>query len=220
MKKLLLSLAVGVSSIALAVGYAQSAPIVLHSGSPAWQLVPGAGATWVLPASIPGCGSENEPSCEPTGVWYGNTAWSGAPSKITMTESTGGGSDVILFDSGGPHGDFRVRFYSDPNPGAFGAWPGYTLYANFNETAAAGATSGPLPICCQLNGVSVNMASDGEQIFKPFGVTFDVSDGIQFTGNVVANVPEPGTWTMMLLGFAGLAFGGYRSSRKIAALAA
>ncbi|MBV8105578.1 MAG: PEPxxWA-CTERM sorting domain-containing protein [Hyphomicrobiales bacterium] len=221
MNKLLLSLAIGVSSFALApaVGYAQ--PIVLHNATPAyWQLVPGAGATWVLPATIPGCGSENGTTCEPTGIWYGNTAWSGVPSKITMTENTGGPSDVILFDSGGPNGDFRVRFYSDPNPGAFGGWPGYALYANYNETFSAGAVSGPQPICCQLTGVNVNVASDGEVAFDPFGAGFDTSDGIQFTGNVVvgSNVPEPATWAMMLLGFAGLGFAGYRARKQTAAL--
>jgi hypothetical protein len=29
-------------------------------------------------------------------------------------------------------------------------------------------------------------------------------------------VPEPSTWAMMLLGFAGLGFAGYRSARKTA----
>jgi PEP-CTERM motif len=32
-------------------------------------------------------------------------------------------------------------------------------------------------------------------------------------------VPEPSTWVMMILGFAGLAFAGYRSSRKSAMVA-
>jgi PEP-CTERM motif len=39
-------------------------------------------------------------------------------------------------------------------------------------------------------------------------------------GGVTATVPEPSTWAMMLLGFAGLGFAGYRKSRKAAALAA
>jgi hypothetical protein len=33
-------------------------------------------------------------------------------------------------------------------------------------------------------------------------------------------VPEPSTWAMMLLGFAGLGFAGYRRSRKASAIAA
>ena len=32
--------------------------------------------------------------------------------------------------------------------------------------------------------------------------------------------PEPSTWAMMLLGFAGIGFAGYRASRKGAAAAA
>jgi hypothetical protein len=36
----------------------------------------------------------------------------------------------------------------------------------------------------------------------------------------VAGVPEPSTWVMMLIGFAGLGFTGYRASRKSAGLRA
>ena len=41
-----------------------------------------------------------------------------------------------------------------------------------------------------------------------------------FTGTmtpVTVSVPEPSTWAMMLLGFAGLGFAGYRSTRRRAA---
>jgi hypothetical protein len=46
--------------------------------------------------------------------------------------------------------------------------------------------------------------------------------GVQFTSVTgSANiVPEPSTWAMMLIGFAGLGFAGYRTSRKSAAIAA
>jgi hypothetical protein len=37
---------------------------------------------------------------------------------------------------------------------------------------------------------------------------------------VTASTPEPSTWAMMILGFAGLGFGGYRASRKATTLAA
>jgi hypothetical protein len=39
-------------------------------------------------------------------------------------------------------------------------------------------------------------------------------------GGVTATAPEPSTWAMMLIGFAGLTFAGYRGSRKAAAIAA
>jgi PEP-CTERM motif len=34
---------------------------------------------------------------------------------------------------------------------------------------------------------------------------------------VLTSVPEPSTWTMMLVGFAGLGFAGYRASRRAVA---
>jgi hypothetical protein len=34
------------------------------------------------------------------------------------------------------------------------------------------------------------------------------------------SIPEPSTWAMMLLGFAGLGFAGYRTSRRVASIAA
>ncbi len=53
----------------------------------------------------------------------------------------------------------------------------------------------------------------------------DVGNWIQFGNGTVTldgyyATPEASTWTMMLLGFAGVAFAGYRASRKSAAVAA
>jgi PEP-CTERM motif-containing protein len=33
-------------------------------------------------------------------------------------------------------------------------------------------------------------------------------------GGTIASVPEPSTWAMMLIGFAGIGFAGYRRSRR------
>ena len=41
-----------------------------------------------------------------------------------------------------------------------------------------------------------------------------------FTLQIGGGVPEPSTWAMMALGFAGIGFVGYRSSRKAIPLAA
>jgi PEP-CTERM motif len=57
--------------------------------------------------------------------------------------------------------------------------------------------------------------------FARSGAGFDESAWIAATAeSEVAAVPEPSTWAMMLAGFAGLGFMGWRGSRKTAALAA
>ena len=45
------------------------------------------------------------------------------------------------------------------------------------------------------------------------------TDADTFTVEVGAPVPEPSTWAMMLIGFAGLGFAGYRASRRTSAAA-
>jgi hypothetical protein len=55
-----------------------------------------------------------------------------------------------------------------------------------------------------------------------WGAVPTTADDDSFTLDVVAAAvaPEPSTWAMMLLGFAGLGFAGFRVSRKGAAFAA
>jgi hypothetical protein len=50
---------------------------------------------------------------------------------------------------------------------------------------------------------------------QPASGTADISiRPLTVTGFGAGTVPEPSTWVMMTLGFAGLAFAGYRASRK------
>ena len=103
---------------------------------------------WTIPATIPGCGSENEPSCEPVGRFTSNGFWViPTPYHIGIWDPDGELSDVVsLYNDA--NGQAHIDFYSDP-----------------------------------------------------------------------AVAPEPATWAMMGLGFAALAFVGYRS-RKAQAIAA
>ena len=104
--------------------------------------------TWVLPASIPGCGSENNTTCEPVGAFWSPTPWNPlAIGTYKILEAGGGVSDTIITFNDA-HGVAHLDFYSDPN-----------------------------------------------------------------------GSPEPSTWAMMLLGFAGLGFAGYRARKATAALA-
>ena len=54
--------------------------------------------------------------------------------------------------------------------------------------------------------------------WKPGNLSFQ-NDGNVTVAAFAPNVPEPSTWAMMLLGFAGLGFAGYRTSRKAVSIA-
>jgi hypothetical protein len=61
---------------------------------------------------------------------------------------------------------------------------------------------------------SLNETGDWQEITPYF--TFVVAGTRAW---VASDVPEPSTWAMMLMGFAGLAFAGFRSRKRTAALA-
>lgn len=192
--------------VSLACLGALAGPLIVYSANPAWVSVPGGPTTYVLPANLTGsgCGAENETLCEPTGIWYFNQTWAGIPSYISMTEATGGPSDIIMFDSRGPGGLFRVMFFSDPNIPDPSLYAGYTQYTDVLEDAVNGGVGGPYPVCCILGGnsLSVTVASDGEASFDPFGYGADTSDGIQFQGAADGGrwVPEPSTGLLVVVG--------------------
>jgi hypothetical protein len=79
--------------------------------------------------------------------------------------------------------------YGSAYPSGVGPWQTYTL--SFTAASTGLAT---------LGLVDTNLAYSGN----------DFS---------IATVPEPSTWAMMLLGFAGLGFAGYRTSRKAVSIA-
>jgi hypothetical protein len=62
------------------------------------------------------------------------------------------------------------------------------------------------------SGGGLNWAAAG-----PGGVLLRGLGPSKFTAAGVLTVPEPSTWAMMLIGFVGLGFAGYRSTRRSAA---
>jgi hypothetical protein len=77
--------------------------------------------------------------------------------------------------------------------------------------------------------ISVNRTIDGGSVVGTITTdaatgTINPSDfitrsGIQVIASTAGTVPEPSTWALMLLGFAGLGYAGFRQNRTRAAAA-
>lgn len=78
-----------------------------------------------------------------------------------------------------------------------------TLVANGNQSS-------------DLSNRYVTLVSNG-QSFDAVRIS-STSNSFEFD-NISAGVPEPSTWAMMMLGFAGLGFAGYRRANKAKAMA-
>jgi hypothetical protein len=129
----------------------------------------------------------------------GDVSFAEPPS--TACTSASDCSDGLRFTNDGKTS--TMSFFSDIEPGQIGgplADTGFPTGFNFLtfQRAEVGPETG-------LNGFIYN-AGPG-----------DPSLTNVYTG--ISDVPEASTWAMMIIGFAGLAFAGYRSSRSRAALA-
>ena len=130
----------------------------------------------------------------------GDVSFAEPPAETCVSASNC--SDGLRFTNNGVTS--TMSFFSDVEPGQIGGPLADTGFpAGFDFTTFAfqeiGAENG-------LNGFIYN-AGPGDPSLT------NVYTGISDT------VPEASTWAMMIVGFAGLAFASYRSSRKTAALA-
>jgi PEP-CTERM motif len=127
---------------------------------------------------------------------------------LTLADSYAFGSDIttanfISFDYSSSHLSFDIPSADAPS-----------LEGGLN---ADGSFNSEEPLVIQANaGLPVFGASPG----RFTSVMTDVHNedlGSTFTFTLVSGaVPEPSTWAMMLLGFAGLSFAGYRKAKRAA----
>ena len=84
-----------------------------------------------------------------------------------------------------------------------------------------GLRSASALVSLEADGAKIYTGPEDAPIFSPgrYIVQLEGSEDLSFVV-VTAAVPEASTWAMMLIGFAGLGYAGYRTSRKSAALAA
>jgi hypothetical protein len=96
-------------------------------------------------------------------------------------------------------------------------YPSHGIGVFTSNTPTFGPTGGWIHV---VNAQLPGKLSDGV-----FFETLTLGQGAGYGANYyvdnvsVSSVPEPSTWAMMLLGFSALGFGGYRRTRKAAALA-
>jgi hypothetical protein len=179
-----------------------------------------------------------DPSAElPTGTLgtitltdFGSGATAGVTVDVTLI------AGVNFVNTGGPHTPFAYDLSAIPSSIVFPRGAPFsavgssaaTPFGTFNHgvdmtggNGAAGSKHGPLDFT--LNDVTTADFITGsggdffaaDLIFLSTGKTGSVAAGTL----VMAAVPEPSTWAMMILGFAGMGFLTYRR-RKVAAIAA
>jgi hypothetical protein len=154
------------------------------------------------------------------------SAFGGVPPSVDVYGYVGGGFGSGVGLSGiGSSGQPFPTFWIDPtNTGD----PLYLMALVGAFTDNLGVVQGS-PFACDG---SVRTCDGSVRILVPAGATelsLGVNDDI-FADNsggwsitvtgVTGGVPEPSTWAMMALGFAGLGFAGYLTSRKAASIAA
>lgn len=118
-------------------------------------------------------------------------------------------------------GVLKSIFLSGPNIFGFDS-DGITAYGvpgNANDTTGYGGPNAFFNVTNANNG-TVIFGANG---IAPNGGTdiFSLEEKVALNTLVInGSVPEPSTWAMMILGFAGIGFLSYRRSRKSAAIAA
>ena len=105
---------------------------------------------------------------------------------------------------------------------AFAGFPLGVTSGTYNNTLDMTLASSYNPAFVTLNGGTVAGAFDAllnglEAGDAYFNIHTNVFPGGEIRGFLAA-VPEPSTWAMMILGFAGVGFMAYRRSRKSSAM--
>jgi hypothetical protein len=113
---------------------------------------------------------------------------------------------VESFSAGGGDSFTSVAFYDAANDGGFAL-----TILNTRQPAGdqlfTGTTAAPDFSALLTDSPITNLSVEGTSITGTLTVT-------------AAGVPEPSMWVMMVIGFTGLGFAGYRASHKSAAVAA
>jgi hypothetical protein len=101
-------------------------------------------------------------------------------------------------------------------PVSIGTWNSYTMGINFATGIQSAFVDGVLIGTGPIATASTDVEVLAIGINSASGST---AQGFADNLSLTSSIPEPSTWTMILAGFAGLGFAGWRAQRKTAALA-
>jgi hypothetical protein len=129
------------------------------------------------------------------------------------------GTTFIQIDVSQVHGATGFDFHMESVTGAE-AWTVYGM-----NTTGTGPLSNPLPGLQNGTDQLEHNLPTGYQYFDfaytgPTDIGAGVSNVLLGDFSATIAVPEPATWVMMLLGFAGLGFAGYRKADRMSSAAA
>jgi PEP-CTERM motif len=134
------------------------------------------------------------------------------------TLDSAGGYDVFALTGtvSGPGGGSISLIANHAPPAAFnnGSW----IYDNVLFPHAAPFVDNP-GLLFSAGGSAFNWYSVGSQTYLSSNASAGAYNPGELIGSVSLNTPEPSTWAMMLIGFAGLGLAGYRASRRAAVAA-
>ena len=161
------------------------------------------------------------PSWGPAGTFNGGTISNAPPSAGGIIQLVGGGTTVDTITFATPVVDPVMAIWS---LGA-GSTPASFVFtaAPFNiESGGPSAEYGGTPLTLIVNGVSGQEGNGTIQFQGTFNSISWINPNSEywygFTVGTVSAVPEPSTWAMLLLGFAGMGFMAYRRRNQGAAL--
>jgi hypothetical protein len=189
-------------SSALGPGSAQAANLLATENDDTASLVPD--ANW---DRTPFTSTSSGESATGSGAFLANSTATGSALAVLTEGPNGANSDwlELIYSGAGGRGTETVRaiWNSDADPGGLPALPTGVTPKFVLETGASQDVTGLLAASATASGFSF-----------PSNITVQARSDAPETA-----IPEPSTWAMMLLGFAGLAFASYRASRRSISIA-